>query len=275
MKGGPEGDQGDEIPACRRLFFFVLFPSGSDPPATFARHPALESTDPNPADTPSPAGARPCRVAVVEDLDGVREELVRLLDSLEGFVCIQACASGEDALRRLPGLRPDIVLMDIYLSRMSGIECTARLKELLPACQIVILTASDDEELVFPALEAGADGYLLKHCRPEELFRGLLEVRQGGVPMTSGIARRVAEFFRRRTKPTEETRRLSQRETEVLGLIARGLGNKEIADRLSLSVETIRSYLKTIYEKMHVHSRAEAVAKYITGGESGGRRPTR
>ncbi len=210
--------------------------------------------------------ARPCRVAVVEDMDGVRAELVRLLDSLEGFVCVQACASGEEAVKRLPFLNPDVVLMDIYLSRMSGIECTARLKELIPSCLIVILTASDDEELVFPALEAGADGYLLKHCRPEELRRGLIDVRQGGVPMTSGIARRVAEFFRRRAKPADESRRLSQRETEVLGLIARGLGNKEIAERLSLSVETIRSYLKNIYEKMHVHSRAEAVAKYITGG---------
>ena len=205
---------------------------------------------------------------MVEDIDGVRAGLVQLLDSIEGFVCVQACASGEDAVKRLPALRPDIVLMDIYLSRMSGIECTARLKESLPACQIVILTSSDDEELVFPALEAGADGYLLKHCRPEELRRGLLDVRQGGVPMTSGIARRVAEFFRRRSRPADEVR-LSQRETEVLGLIARGLGNKEIADRLSLSVETIRSYLKNIYEKMHVHSRAEAVAKYITGGGSG------
>ena len=230
--------------------------------------PPLESPVSN-----GPAGAGSCRVAVVEDIEGVRTELVRLLDSMQGFVCVQACASGEEALKRLPALRPDLVLMDVYLSRMTGIECTARLKELLPACQIVILTSSDDEELVFPALEAGADGYLLKHCRPEELRRGLLDVRQGGVPMTSGIARRVAEFFRRRSKPSDESRRLSQRETEVLGLIARGLGNKEIADRLSLSVETIRSYLKNIYEKMHVHSRAEAVAKYITGGGGGGRLP--
>lgn len=231
----------------------------------------LSSPSSNSPDASGGRAARPCRVAVVEDMDGVRAELVRLLDSLEGFVCVQACASGEDALKRIPELRPDVVLMDIYLSRMTGIECTARLKELLPSCQIVILTASDDEELVFPALEAGADGYLLKHSRPDELRRGLLDVRQGGVPMTSGIARRVAEFFRRRAKPSDESRRLSLRETEVLGLIARGLGNKEIAERLSLSVETIRSYLKNIYEKMHVHSRAEAVAKYIGGG--GGRLP--
>ncbi len=211
-------------------------------------------------------GPRVWRVALVEDRDEVRKEWARLLDTLEGFVCVQTCASGEEALRRLPELRPDIVLMDIYLPRMSGIECTARLKQLLPASQVIILTGSDDEELVFPALEAGADGYLLKHCRLEELRDGMLDVLRGGVPMTSGIARRVAEFFRRRARPSEEGRRLSQREMEVLDLLARGLGNKEIADRLALSVETIRSYLKNIYEKMHVHSRAEAVAKYITGG---------
>ncbi len=224
-----------------------------------------------PSNSAGAEGPRPCRVAVVEDLDGVRGELARLLDSFEGFVCVQTCADGEDALRRLPDLRPDVVLMDIYLPRMSGIECTARLKQILPACQVIVLTASDDEELVFPALEAGADGYLIKQGRADELHRGLLDVRNGGVPMTSGIARRVAEFFRRRAKPADEGRRLSQRETEILELLARGLANKEIADRLGLSVETIRSYLKNTYEKMHVHSRAEAVAKFITAGGPGRR----
>lgn len=188
-----------------------------------------------------------------------------LIDSWAGFTCVQACASGEEALKNLPILRPDIVLMDIYLPRMTGIECTARLKEILPECRVIILTASDDEELVFPALEAGADGYLMKHARPEALRNSLLDVLQGGVPMTSGIARRVADFFRRRSKPSDDHKRLSQRETEVLELLAKGYGNKEIADKLSLSVETIRSYLKNIYDKMHVHSRAEAVAKFITG----------
>ena len=214
------------------------------------------------------------RVALVEDLDDVRVELTRVLDSLAGFTCVQACSSAEDALKRLPDLRPDIVLMDIYLPRMTGIECTARLKEILVGCQVIILTASDDEELVFPALEAGADGYLHKHCGPEELRQGMLDVLQGGVPMTSGIARRVAEFFRRRGKRDDEGKRLSQRESEVLDWVARGYGNKEIADKLSLSVETIRSYLKNIYDKMHVHSRAEAVAKYITGGGAGARSPS-
>jgi DNA-binding NarL/FixJ family response regulator len=215
------------------------------------------------------SSARPCRVALVEDHDEVRARWRELIATWPEFVCVQACASGEEALKSLPGLHPEIVLMDVYLPQMSGIECTARLKEIAPECRVVILTASDDEELVFPALEAGADGYLLKHARPEQLRNGLLDVLQGGVPMTSGIARRVADFFRRRAPVGDDRRRISQRETEVLEFLAKGYGNKEIADKLCLSVETIRSYLKNIYDKMHVHSRAEAVAKYITSGRRG------
>ncbi len=230
----------------------------------------MPRSDNAPPVPPAPA-ARACRVALVEDRDEVRARWRELIATWPDFVCVQACASGEEALRTLPALRPDIVLMDIYLPRMTGIECTARLKEITPECRVIILTASDDEELVFPALEAGADGYLLKHARPEELRHGLLDVLQGGVPMTSGIARRVANFFRRRAPRGDDGKRPSQRETEVLELLAKGYGNKEIADKLSLSVETIRSYLKNIYDKMHVHSRAEAVAKYITG--AGGRHP--
>jgi len=212
------------------------------------------------ADT-APPGV--CRVAVVEDVEGIRVELINLIDSFEGFICVGACSSGEEALKEFPPLAPDVVLMDIYLPRMSGIECTLRLKERLPPCQIVMLTSSDEEELIFRALEAGADGYLLKDCAPEALRQGLLDVGKGGVPLTSGIARRVVQFFRQRTKSADDLKRLSQRESEVLGLIARGLSTKEIGDRLSLTVETIRTYVKNIYEKMHVHSRAEAVAKYF------------
>lgn len=204
-------------------------------------------------------------VALVEDRLEVREHWARVLDSFGDFTCPCACASGEEALQLIPGFQPEIVLMDIFLPRMSGIECTARLKTLLPDTRILILTASDDEEMVFPALEAGADGYLLKHSAPGELRHALLDVLQGGVPMTSGIARRVAEYFRKRGRGKSQLVRLSPREKEVLDLLSRGYGNKEIADKISLSVETIRSYLKTIYEKMHVHSRAEAVAKYMGG----------
>ena len=206
-------------------------------------------------------------MALVEDIREVREQWAALIDSLDGFRCVQSPASGEEALTALPPLRPDIVLMDIFLPGMSGIECTLRLKQLLPDCRVLILTASDDEELVFPALEAGADGYLLKHATPEQLRRAMLDILNGGVPMTSGIARRVAGFFRSRgqARAAETLPRLSQREQEILDLLAKGYVNKEIADQLSLSVETIRSYLKNIYEKMHVHSRTEAVAKYLGG----------
>lgn len=225
-----------------------------------------ESSQANPTDSPS----MKTRIALVEDRREVREHWVALLNSLEGFQCVGSSVSGEAALRDLPDLQPDIILMDIFLPGMSGIDCTFRIKELLPECRVLILTASDDEEMVFPALEAGADGYLLKHSSPESLEHALIDVIKGGVPMTSGIARRVAEYFRKRTGkvPLDQQFKLSQREVEVLSLLAKGYVNKEIADKLSLSVETIRSYLKNIYEKMHVHSRAEAVAKYLTGKSS-------
>lgn len=205
-------------------------------------------------------------VALVEDRREVREQWASLLDQFVDFKCVCACESGEEALERIPSLRPDVVLMDIFLPGMSGIECTVRLKQVLSDCRVLILTASDDEEMVFPALEAGADGYLLKHSSPAELHHALLDILHGGVPMTSGIARRVAEFFRKRAEPAakSELARLSQREKEVLDLLSKGYVNKEIAEALSLSVETIRSYLKNIYDKMHVHSRTQAVAKYLT-----------
>jgi len=212
--------------------------------------------------TAAPAKAR---VAIVEDIHEVRAQWTTLIDALEGFRCVQGAASGEEALAVLPPLRPEIVLMDIFLPGMSGIECTLHIKRLLPECRVLILTASDDEDLVFPALEAGADGYLLKHSTPDQLRRAMLDILSGGVPMTSGIARRVAGFFRSRGQSRSEDAlpRLSQREQEILDLLAKGYLNKDIADQLSLSVETIRSYLKNVYEKMHVHSRTEAVAKYL------------
>jgi DNA-binding NarL/FixJ family response regulator len=157
-----------------------------------------------------------------------------------------------------------VVLMDIFLPRMSGIECTAQLKVLRPETQIVILTAVDDDELVFLALEAGADGYLLKRTRPEDLRNALMDVLSGGAPMTSEIARRVVESFRQRARTRDDFVRLTTREEEVLVMLSKGYSNKEIADRIDLSVDTVRSHLKHIYEKMHVRSRAEAVARYMT-----------
>ena len=213
----------------------------------------------------SVAARPPVEVVLVEDKPGVRESWVKLIDSLPGFTCIQTCVSGEDALRVIPSLNPDVVLMDIFLPRMSGIECTARLKLQLPKIQILMLTAVEDDELVFMALQAGADGYLLKRTKPEDLKAAMLDVLGGGAPMTSEIARRVVESFRRATKQAVSDVRLSAREEEVLILLSKGYANKEIADQLSISAETVGSHLKHIYEKMHVRSRAEAVARYMTG----------
>jgi|ERR1019366_8966888 DNA-binding NarL/FixJ family response regulator len=211
--------------------------------------------------------ARPVvKVVLVEDKPGVRDSWVKLINSLPGFSCVQACTSGEDALRVIPAVNPDVVLMDIFLPRMSGIECTARLKLQLPKVQILILTAVEDDELVFMALEAGADGYLLKRTTPEDLRAAMLDVLGGGAPMTSEIARRVVESFRRASKQQQKPAvHLTTREEEVLILLSKGYSNKEIASQLAIGTETVGSHLKHIYEKMHVRSRAEAVARYMTG----------
>jgi len=203
------------------------------------------------------------KVALVEDQPKVRESWNRLIDSFPDFRCVCACASGEEALRVIPEKRPDVILMDIFLPRMSGIECTARLKEQLPETQILILTAMDDQELVFMALEAGADGYLLKRTKPMDLRAALLDVLRGGAPMSSQIARRVIESFRRKAKARDESIRLSVREEQILLLLSQGYPNKLIADKLSLSIDTVCSHLKHVFEKLHVNSRTEAVVRYM------------
>jgi DNA-binding NarL/FixJ family response regulator len=209
-----------------------------------------------------PADRSTIRVALVEDQIDLCRSWVQIIESFDEFECLCTCASAEEAVQAIPAARPDAILMDIRLPRMSGIECTSRLKVLLPATPIVILTVLDDDELIFRALEAGADGYLLKRSKPAELRAALLDVLNGGAPMSSAIARRVVQSFRSPpTNPRNEAH-LSTREIEVLGLLSRGLSNKEIADQIRLSVETVRSYLKTIYEKLHVRCRTEAVIRY-------------
>ena len=205
----------------------------------------------------------PLKVALVEDQPKVRESWNRLIDSFPDFRCVCACASGEEALRVIPEQRPDVILMDIFLPRMSGIECTARLKEQLPETQILILTAMDDQELVFMALEAGADGYLLKRTKPMDLRAALLDVLRGGAPMSSQIARRVIESFRRKAKARDQSVRLSVREEQILLLLSQGYPNKLIADKLGLSIDTVCSHLKHVFEKLHVNSRTEAVVRYM------------
>ncbi|HTI97506.1 MAG TPA: response regulator transcription factor [Dongiaceae bacterium] len=213
--------------------------------------------------SPAAATRAPLKVVLVEDQPKVRESWTRLINSFPDFTCVSACSTAEEALRVVPEIQPDVVLMDIFLPRMSGIECTSRLKEMLPRAQIVILTAMDDQELVFLALEAGADGYLLKRTKPADLRTALLDVLGGGAPMTSQIARRVIESFRRKGKVREAAVRLSVREEQILVLLSQGYSNKMIADKLELSVDTVCSHLKHVFEKLHVNSRTEAVVRYM------------
>ncbi len=209
------------------------------------------------------ASKAPLRVALVEDQPEVRESWFRLINSFPDFTCIYTCISGEEAVRLIPQEAPDVILMDIFLPRMSGIECTARLKALLPAVQIVILTAMDDKELVFLALEAGADGYLLKRTKPSDLRVSLLNVLAGGVPMSSQIARLVIESFRRKANTKDESLRLSFREEQILQLLSQGHSNKVIADKLQLSIDTVCTHLKHVFNKLHVSSRTEAAVLYM------------
>ncbi len=209
------------------------------------------------------------RVALVEDQRELRESWSKLINSFPDFICVAAYSSGEEALEKLPACNPEIVLMDIFLTGMSGIECTSTLKERLPKVQIIILTAVDDDEMVFRALEAGATGYLLKRTRPSDLRESLQEVLRGGAPMTSEIARRVVNSFRRRGLAREDLVKLTAREEEILVHLSKGYSNKEIGSHLDLGVETVRSHLKHIYEKLHVRCRAAAVAQFITSKTGG------
>ncbi len=215
----------------------------------------------SPGEVPSPS---PLRVVLVEDQCDTRESWQRLISSFPDFDCVCTCGSAEEALRMIPQVKPDVVLMDVFLPRMSGIECTSRLKAMLPQTPIVILTASDEDEILFLALESGADGYLLKRTKPMELRAALLDVLSGGAPMTSEIARHVVASFRRKGSGLDPSISLTTREEEILVLLTKGYANKEIADYLHLSIETVRSHLKNIYTKMHVRSRAEAVAHFMS-----------
>lgn len=204
------------------------------------------------------------RVGIVEDNAGVRRTLQALLDDTPGFKCVCACGSGEEALKVIPKDPPDVVLMDLHLPNLSGIETTARLQQGLPDLSIIMITVYSDVESVFRALRAGACGYLLKRSSPEEILEAIREVSRGGAPMTSEIARKVVAAFQEPTAAKTEEEGLSRREREILEALCQGYSNQDIASRLSLSVETVRWHLKKIYEKLHVSSRTEAMAKYMS-----------
>jgi DNA-binding NarL/FixJ family response regulator len=212
---------------------------------------------------PAVPSNRPIKVALVEDQPGLRQRWAKLINSSPDFVCNWACATAEEALLTFPRAQPDVVLMDIALPRMSGIECTERLKKILPETQIIIFTAMYDQELVLMALEAGADGYLLKRTKPAELRTALLEVRRGGAPMTSQIVRCVIESFRRKTNHRHGPVPLTLKEEQVLRLLSQGYGNNQIADKLDLSVNTVCTHLKRVFQKLQVGSRTEAVVRYL------------
>ena len=202
-------------------------------------------------------------VAIVEDNAVMRKTFRQWIEAAPGHRCVFACATAEEAVAEIPRLKPDVVLMDVHLPGESGIACTARLKEALPGVQVIMLTVYRNQELIFQALQAGACGYLLKRSSPDELLAAIAEVRSGGAPMTSEIARMVVEAFQKKPASLASADGLTTRESEILALLSEGLSNKEIADRVDISYDTVRAHLRHIYEKLHVRGRTEAVKMYL------------
>lgn len=205
----------------------------------------------------------PIAVAIVEDNADLRGTLARVIGRAAGFTCVGQYADAEAALAGLPKDKPDVVLMDINLPGINGVECVRRLKELLPAVNVVMLTAYEDTDNIFGSLQAGAAGYLLKRSKSAEILEAIKEVVDGGSPMTAHIARKVTQSFQARAASPDPTQNLAEREREVLDLLTQGFMYKEIADKLGISFETVRTYIRRIYEKLQVRSRTEAVAKAL------------
>lgn len=203
-------------------------------------------------------------VAVIEDDRRLREQLLEILDRWRDIECVAACGSAEEALEIVPAKNPDVVLMDIKLPRMSGIQCVAELKKLMPSVQVIMVTVYEDSERIFKALKAGASGYLVKSGPPERLIDAIRDVFAGGAPLSGHIARKVVQHFHLMGPAQEKDDDLSPREQQVLSLLASGYVYKEIGDKLNIGVETVRTYVKSICLKMHVRSRIEAVAKHCT-----------
>ncbi|MBI5800850.1 MAG: response regulator transcription factor [Verrucomicrobia bacterium] len=205
----------------------------------------------------------PITFAIVEDVAATRVQLLAVLKRAPGLRCLRACADGEEAVRLLPADAPDVVLMDLNLPGMSGIECVARLKERLPRLQVLIFTTYEDGDQIFNSLRAGASGYLLKSTPPGELVEAIEQVHAGGSPMSMGIARKVVSHFQRIQRPTAEFEQLTPREREILAQLAKGFLYKEIGEQLGISLSTVRAHLHAIYGKLHVQSRTEAVVRYL------------
>jgi DNA-binding NarL/FixJ family response regulator len=205
----------------------------------------------------------PISVSIVEDNEQLRQTLARVLDRAPGYRCISHYGTAEAALVALPKDKPEVVLMDINLPGMNGVECVRQLKTLLPTVQVVMLTVYEDTDNIFNALAAGATGYLLKRTKTEELLAAIREVLAGGSPMTTHIARKVILSFQRAGPSPQPAENLSQREQEVLECLSKGFLYKEIAEKLGISYETVHTYIRRIYEKLQVRTRTEAVAKFL------------
>jgi DNA-binding NarL/FixJ family response regulator len=205
----------------------------------------------------------PITVSIVEDNDQLRGTLARVLDRADGFQCLGQYPSAEAALEALPKERPNVVLMDINLPGMNGVECVRRLKQLVPETQMIMLTVYEDTENIFNALAAGASGYLLKRTKSAELLEAIRDVLKGGSPMTTHIARKVVQSFQQSSASAQATENLSPREQEVLDCLSQGFLYKEIAEKLGISYETVHTYIRRIYEKLQVRTRTEAVAKFL------------
>lgn len=203
------------------------------------------------------------RIAIVEDQTRVADSLAKLINRAGGLEVIGTYSDGETALGGIPKLKPDVVLMDIGLPGMSGIECLRTLKTALPSVSVIMLTVYDEGEYLFNSLKAGASGYLLKRTTGEKLVEAIHEALLGGMPLTRQMAGKVIQFFQRQDTAASELALLSRRERETLALLAEGFRYKEIADRLGISTETVREYVHSTYRKLHVSSRVEAVVKYV------------
>ncbi len=203
------------------------------------------------------------KVSIVEDNLGTRESLTELLGRAGMLRCVGAHPSGEEALAKIPSEEPDVVLMDINLPRMNGIECVAKLEERLPKVQVLMLTTYEESDLIFDSLRRGASGYLLKNMPAAELVQAIEQVHAGGAPMSMQIARKVVSHFQQIKSPRSDMEKLTKREYEILGALAKGYLYKEIADQMGITLSTVRGHLHTVYEKLHVQSRTEAVVKFL------------
>jgi len=207
----------------------------------------------------------PIKVAIVEDDEGIRTSLATLVRRAPALRWAGDYADAEAALKEIPRRPPDVVLMDINLPGLNGVECVRHLKSSLPAVQFLMLTVYEDSESLFNSLKAGASGYLLKRTASSRLLEAIQDVHAGGSPMTPQLARRVVQYFSRPSDGSSPVSRLTPGEKEFLEQLAKGYAYKEIADRMKISIDTVRSYVRTVYEKLHVHSRTEAVVKYLHG----------